>query len=76
MISSTRRWNSSAVSLSKSQEAIRSAKHLMNSGMTTDLEGALRHERTAALLHCLTLPDSMEGLTAFVEKRTPHWPIG
>ena len=60
----------------KSQETVRSAKDLMNSGMTTDLEAGLRHERTTALLHCLTLPDSMEGVTAFVEKRTPHWPIG
>jgi enoyl-CoA hydratase/carnithine racemase len=61
---------------SKSAAAVGTAKHLMNSGTTTDLDSALRHERATALLHCLTLPDSMEGVTAFVEKREPHWPVG
>jgi enoyl-CoA hydratase/carnithine racemase len=60
---------------SKSPAAVGTAKHLMNSGTTTDLDSALRHERATALLHCLTLPDSMEGITAFVEKREPHWPV-
>ena len=60
----------------KSAAAVRSARHLINTSITTDLEGALRLERTSALLHCLTLPDSMEGVTAFIEKRAPRWPAG
>ncbi len=58
----------------KSPNAVASAKHVINTGIGTDLEGALRLERERALLHCLTLPDSMEGINAFVGKRRPRWP--
>jgi enoyl-CoA hydratase/carnithine racemase len=58
----------------KSPNAVASVKHVINTGIGTDLEGALRVERERALLHCLTLPDSMEGINAFVEKRRPRWP--
>lgn len=61
---------------SKSPAAVGTAKHLMNSGLTTDLDSALRHERGTALLHCLTGPDAREGVAAFVEKREPRWPAG
>jgi enoyl-CoA hydratase/carnithine racemase len=58
----------------KSPNSVRNVKHVINRGLETDLEAALRQERERALIHCLTLPDSMEGITAFVEKRKPRWP--
>lgn len=58
----------------KSPNSVRNVKHVLNRGMETDLPAALRQERERALIHCLTLPDSMEGITAFVEKRKPRWP--
>jgi enoyl-CoA hydratase/carnithine racemase len=58
----------------KSPNAVRNVKHVINRGLETDLEAALRQERERALIHCLTLPDSMEGINAFVEKRKPRWP--
>ena len=58
----------------KSPNSVRNVKHVINRGLETDLEAALRQERERALIHCLTLPDSMEGINAFVEKRKPRWP--
>lgn len=58
----------------KSPNSVRNVKHVINSGLETDLQAALRQERERALIHCLTLPDSMEGIHAFVEKRKPRWP--
>jgi enoyl-CoA hydratase/carnithine racemase len=58
----------------KSPNSVRNVKHVINRGLETDLDAALRQERDWALIHCLTLPDSMEGINAFVEKRKPKWP--
>lgn len=58
----------------KSPNSVRNVKHVINRGLETDLPAALRQERERALIHCLTLPDSMEGINAFVEKRKPRWP--
>lgn len=58
----------------KSPNSVRNVKHVINRGLETDLGAALRQERERALIHCLTLPDSMEGIHAFVEKRKPRWP--
>jgi len=58
----------------KSPAAVATARHLLNTGLSTDLDAALRHERTTALLHCLTGTDAREGVTAFAEKREPRWP--
>ena len=57
----------------KSPNSVRNVKHVLNRGVETDLPAALRQERERALIHCLTLPDSMEGINAFVEKRKPRW---
>jgi len=57
----------------KSPNSVRNVKHVLNRGAETDLPAALRQERERALIHCLTLPDSMEGIQAFVEKRKPRW---
>ena len=48
----------------------------MNHGFAdgTGLDAALRLERERAVLYCLTQPDSMEGLKAFVDKREPKFP--
>jgi enoyl-CoA hydratase/carnithine racemase len=58
----------------KSPNSVRNVKQVINRGLEADLESALRLERERALVHCLTLPDSMEGINAFVEKRKPRWP--
>jgi enoyl-CoA hydratase/carnithine racemase len=47
---------------------------VINAGLETDLKSALRQEHDWSLIHCLTLPDSMEGIDAFIEKRKPRWP--
>jgi len=57
----------------KSPTAVAFAKEVIGSGLATDLESALRLERERALLYCLTLPDSMEGINAFVDKRKPRY---
>jgi enoyl-CoA hydratase/carnithine racemase len=59
----------------KSPNSVRSVKHVINRGLETDLEAALRQERERCLIHCLTLPDSMEGIHAFAEKRKPRWKV-
>ena len=55
----------------KSPNAIRYVKKSIRGGMNLDLPGALKLERDQCLDYCLTLPDSMEGIDAFIEKRTP-----
>lgn len=55
----------------KSPTALHFVKQTIRQGMSGDLPTALRLERDQALKYCLTLPDSMEGINAFVEKRQP-----
>jgi enoyl-CoA hydratase/carnithine racemase len=55
----------------KSPTAIDFMKKTVRAGLAADLGTALRIERDRALEYCLTLPDSMEGITAFIEKRAP-----
>lgn len=58
----------------KSPNSVKNVKHVINRGLEGDLRSALQLERDMGLIHCLTLPDSMEGITAFMEKRKPCWP--
>lgn len=55
----------------KSPNAIHFVKQSIRDGMERNLPEALRFERDQCLQYCLTLPDSMEGIRAFVEKRAP-----
>jgi enoyl-CoA hydratase/carnithine racemase len=59
----------------KSAAAVSSAKYVLNVGWAdgTGQEAALRLECERAVSYCCTLPDSMEGLTAFSEKRAPKF---
>jgi enoyl-CoA hydratase/carnithine racemase len=60
----------------KSPAAVASLKYAVNAGFAdgTGLHSALRLERERAALYLLSLPDSMEGITAFAEKRKPRFP--
>lgn len=58
---------------SKSPTAVHYMKKTIWSGLETDMPGALRIERDNALEYCLTRPDSMEGIHAFIEKRDPEF---
>ena len=60
----------------KSPAGVAAAKYVMNTGLAdgTGLQAALRLERERTACYCLTLPDSMEGLQAFAEKRRPQYP--
>jgi enoyl-CoA hydratase len=51
-------------------------KYVVNAALDdgTGVHAALRLERERAARYLMTLPDSMEGLTAFAEKRKPHYP--
>jgi enoyl-CoA hydratase/carnithine racemase len=55
----------------KSPNAIRYVKRTIRHGMELHLPDALRFERDQCLDYCLNLPDSMEGVNAFIEKRSP-----
>ena len=55
----------------KSPNAIQFIKKSIRHGMDQDLPGALKFERDQCLRYCLTLPDSMEGIDAFIGKRKP-----
>jgi enoyl-CoA hydratase/carnithine racemase len=55
----------------KSPTAIKFVKQSIRRGMDRDLPAALKLEHDQCLRYCLTLPDSMEGINAFIEKRPP-----
>jgi enoyl-CoA hydratase/carnithine racemase len=57
----------------KSPAALHYMKKTVAAGLATDFLSALRLERDNALEYCLTLPDSMEGIHAFIEKRAPTY---
>jgi len=57
----------------KSPAALHYMKKTIWAGLGTDLAHALTIERDNALEYCLTKPDSMEGINAFIEKRTPSY---
>ncbi len=54
----------------KSAAALKLAKTAINRGMQTDLESGLKYEYELYSLS-LTLEDKVEGVSAFLEKRTP-----
>jgi enoyl-CoA hydratase/carnithine racemase len=60
----------------KSPAGVRIAKDVLNRGLAqgTGVDQALRLEADAAILYSATLPDSMEGLMAFAERRPPRFP--
>jgi enoyl-CoA hydratase len=60
----------------KSPAGVRIAKDVLNRGLAqgTGLEETLRLEADASILYSATLPDSMEGLKAFAERRPPRFP--
>ena len=60
----------------KSPNAVKFVKQSIRRGMDQDLPGALKFERDQCLRYCLTLPDSMEGINAFIEKRDPVYERG
>ncbi|MBO3682242.1 enoyl-CoA hydratase/isomerase family protein [Streptomyces sp. NEAU-YJ-81] len=57
----------------KSPTALHYMKKTIWAGLGTDFAHALRIERDNALEYCLTKPDSMEGINAFIEKREPRY---
>lgn len=59
----------------KSRAGVENIKYVINAGLATGtgVDDALRLERERAVSYCLTLPDSMEGITAFIEKRRPDF---
>ena len=59
----------------RSRAGVENVKYVINAGLATGtgVDDALRLERERAVSYCLTLPDSMEGLTAFAEKRKPDF---
>jgi enoyl-CoA hydratase/carnithine racemase len=59
----------------RSRIGVANVKYVINAGLATGtgVDDALRLERERAVSYCLTLPDSMEGITAFVEKRRPDF---
>jgi enoyl-CoA hydratase len=59
----------------KSRVGVENVKYVINAGLAsgTGLDDALRLERERAVSYCLTNGDSLEGLTAFAEKRRPDF---
>lgn len=55
----------------KSPNALKFVKQSIRRGMDRSLPEALKFERDQCLRYCHTLPDSMEGINAFIEKRAP-----
>jgi enoyl-CoA hydratase len=56
----------------KGKTALRAAKEAINNGLNVDLATGLNIEADAFAL-CMTSQDSQEGLSAFIEKRTPDF---
>jgi enoyl-CoA hydratase/carnithine racemase len=57
----------------KSPTALHYMKKTVTAGAATDLRSALKLERDSALEYCVTLPDSMEGIRSFIEKRDSQY---
>jgi enoyl-CoA hydratase len=57
---------------SKAPIAIASAKVAINNGFDMDLKSASRLE-VETTTSCFASEDKNEGMTAFLEKRTPEW---
>jgi enoyl-CoA hydratase/carnithine racemase len=57
----------------RSRVAVANMKYVVNAGLATGVDDALRLERERAVSYILTMPDSMEGLNAFAEKRQPDF---
>ena len=53
--------------------AVRNAKHALRRGLDVDLAAGLDIE-DSAWRAAIFAPDRSEGVRAFLEKRTPHWP--
>lgn len=59
---------------SKAQLAVRYSKMAINKGIETDIETAIAFENQMFAL-CFATEDQKEGMTAFVEKRAPHFQV-
>ena len=59
----------------KSRTAVANMKYVVNAGLAagTGVDDALRLERERCVSYILTMPDSMEGLNAFAERRDPDF---
>lgn len=57
---------------SKPQTAIRLIKEAVHNGMEMDKQKAIRYEADLFAL-CFTTEDQREGMSAFLEKRSPRW---
>ena len=60
---------------SRSRIGVENVKYVINAGLATGtgVDDAMRLERERAVSYCLTHGDSLEGLTAFSEKRRPDF---
>lgn len=56
-----------------SPTALRGAKYLINEGMRTDLQAGLALEIAYVHNYATAIPDALEGLAAFAEKREPRY---
>ncbi len=59
----------------RSRTGVANVKYVINAGLATGtgVDDAMRLERERAVSYCLTLPDSMEGIRAFAQKRRPDF---
>jgi enoyl-CoA hydratase len=59
----------------RSRIGVANIKYVINAGLATGtgVDDAMRLERERAVSYCLTHGDSLEGLTAFTEKRRPDF---